>query len=713
MTPERQGVPTREHIAAHVRSSGRGPLKTKEIARGLGVPARLYRALRKRLAAMEREGQLYRVKGNRYAVPETISLVVGRLQVIRSGDAFVVSPQEKQDVFVPAAVLDSAMDGDQVVARVEGRPRGSQPTGRVIKVLERAHPTIVGTYHRDRGYGFVVPHDRRLHRDVFIPPAGALEAEDGDVVVARIRSYGDRKLGPVGEVERVLGLMHDPGVDVLAIIYHHGLPVEFPAAVEEEARARARADPSHDPTRHDRRDLHVFTIDPVDAKDHDDALSVRPAGEGLWEVGIHIADVSHYVEPGGALDLEALGRGTSVYLVDRVIPMLPEALSSGACSLLPGEDRAAVSVFVGLDDEGEVVSHHFERCLVRSRHRLNYEEVEEVLTGTTSVDEPTDEALKALGRLSRKLLDRRASRGSLDFDLPEARVELGEGGEPLDIQRRMRLGSHRLIEEFMLLANTLVGEEAKGRELPLLFRVHEPPPRDRLDPLRRFLSTLGYHLPQKKVGPRHLQKILNRVEGRPEEPLVSTVVLRSMSRARYDAEDLGHFGLALRSYTHFTSPIRRYPDLLAHRVLVRAVVERRPVPEEWFSGGLPAVAERCSARERVAAEAERDSVELKKIEFMKRHLGEDFWGTVSGVTAFGFFVLLEDYFVEGLVHVSALHDDYYELHEEAYALTGSRSGRTFRLGDRVQVQVARVDKEERRIDFVLIEGRALTSSASP
>jgi ribonuclease R len=451
----------------------------------------------------------------------------------------------------------------------------------------------------------------------------------------------------------------------------------------------------------DYRELLVFTIDPVDAKDHDDALSITALGKGLWEVGVHIADVSEYVELGSTLDAEALARGTSVYLVDRVVPMLPHVLSSNVCSLKPDEDRYAVSVFATLDAEGRVREHRFERTLIRSRHRLAYEDAQAVLDGQKRIDDETDDALRRLDDLARVLRRIRQARGSIDFDLPEARVILGSEGDPVDIQRVLRLESHRLIEDFMLLANEIVATEASRKLIPIVYRVHEPPTLAKLEALREFLATLGHPLPNREIRPRDLQKVLQRVSGLPEANLVSTVLLRSMQRARYSSENLGHFGLAADNYCHFTSPIRRYPDLVTHRTVVRALVERGQVPEEWGTA-LEGVAESSSEREQLAAEAERDSVELKKIEFMERHLGDEFSGTISGVTSFGFFVLLDDFFVEGLVHVNALRDDYYEFRDEEYALVGSRRGRRFRLGDRVQVAVARLDKEERHIDFTLV-----------
>lgn len=686
-----------------LRESRKGPLKAKEIAKTLDVPTDEYRDFRGFLRELEEEGTVYRVKKQRYALPEKINLVVGSLSVTRAGDGFVMPDKGGEDLFVPSSRLESAMAGDQVVARVEARPRNRNPEGRIIKVLKRAHPSVVGTFQEARRFGFVDPLDERLGRDVLIPAGEEGDAKTGDIVVVRITAYGDQKLNPMGEIERVLGPITEPGVDVLSVLFGYGLELEFPPDVEEAAEEVVeRKEKEGWRGRTDRRDLHVFTIDPSDARDHDDALSIEPVKEGIWEVGVHIADVSHFVEPGSPLDMEALNRGTSVYLVDRVVPMLPHLLSSDICSLRPDVDRAAVSVFVTLDAAGRVRDHRFERTRIRSRHRLDYEEVNRVLQGDGGIDDRTDADLRQLARLARTLRKKRMERGSLDFDLPEARVILGSEGVPVDIQRVIQLESHRLIEDFMLLANETVARVAEKKKLSIPYRVHESPPQDRLQELRRFLATLGYSLPRGDVSGEDLQPVLRAVEGKPEESLVSTVILRSMSKARYQPENVGHFGLGASTYTHFTSPIRRYPDLLVHRVVVRALVEEEEIPEGWRGENLARACERSSMREMLAQDAERDSVALKKAEFMERHLGEVFHGTVSGVTAFGFFVLLDEYFVEGLVHVNSLDDDFYNLREDEYALVGERKGRRFRLGDRATVQVSRVNRLERKIDFVVV-----------
>ncbi len=695
-------LPARDAVQQALRRSDRGPMRPKDLARVLDVPQSRYRDFKALLREMEGEGVLYRVRGNRYAIPGKISLTIGTLRVLSSGNGFVRPEGGGEEIFVSGPHQDSAMDGDRVAVRIESRPRDRGPSGRVLRILERARASIVGTYRESRRFGFVVPLDQRLSRDVLVPEGSEGGARHGDVVVVRITQFGDRKLNSIGEIERVLGPMETPGVDVLAILHAHGLPAEFPPEVEEAAGSGGQRMAEPGP-REDHRELHVVAIDPSDAKDHDDALSVRVLEEGVWEVGIHIADVAHFVEEGSPLDLEALHRGTSVYLVDQVVPMLPHALSSDLCSLREGEDRLAFSLFAELDAEGRVRRSRFEKSWIRCRVALDYETAEAVLKGEGSVDPETDETLRELDRLARILRKKRRERGSLDFDLPEARVLLDAAGDPVDIQRVEQLASHRLIEDFMLLANEVVAATALRKKLPIPFRVHEPPAPDRIEEVRAFLASVGHALPSRDVTAKVLQAVLDRVVGRPEEALVSRVVLRSMSRARYDVSNLGHFGLASRAYAHFTSPIRRYPDLVVHRVLGRALIEDERLPEHWFGAHLDEIARRSSDREQVAQKAERDSVEMKKIEFMRRHLGDDFEGTIATVTAFGFFVLLDRFYVEGLVHVSTLGDDYYHFIEEAYSLVGERRKRRFRLGDRVRVRVVRADKEERKVDFDLLE----------
>ncbi len=694
-------LPTDKQILDAVRGSGHGPLKPKAIAKRLNVATGDYRDLKRRLSELTKEGRLYRVKGGRYAVPENISLVTGRAKLIRSGDAFVRSEEDGGEVFVPERDLQSALDGDRVVVRVESHPKGKKPVGRVIRILERENESIVAVFHEGRKTSFAVPRDPRMNTDVVIPFGDEGEATEGDVVVVRISGYGPRGRGPIGEITEVLGRLGDPHVDILSVLHGHGLSEDFPEPVEKAAREIVASDrPAPGNGREDLRSLRTMTIDPADAKDHDDALSIEPLDGGHVRVGIHIADVSHYVRPGSPIDVEALDRATSTYLVDRVVPMLPHVLSSDLCSLRPDEDRYAVSLLVELDAEGRAVGHRFTRSLIRSRKRLAYETVQEVLDVKTAVDPETDADIRRLHDTALKLRRWKDKRGALDFDLPESRVRLDDQGKPIAIDRVDRLDAHRLVEDFMLLANEVVAREGSKRKLPVLYRIHESPADDRIEELRDFIGRFGYTLPKRSVEPRDLLKVLERADGRPEEKLISTVVLRSMQRARYSPENEGHFGLALEHYAHFTSPIRRYPDLVTHRAIVRALIEKEKPPQSWYAQ-LEETAEHCSYREEKATAAERDSIELKKIEYMERHLGEEFDGTISGVKAFGAFVMLDDVFVDGLIHVNSLDDDYYEFHEAEYVLVGARKGRRLRLGDRVRIQLVRVDREERHLDFKL------------
>jgi len=681
------------------------PMKAKEIARAMRVSPSDYGRLRRILRNLERNTQIYRVRKGRFAVPDRINLVVGRLQITRAGHGFVVRDSGGDDVFVPSSQLANAFDGDRVAVRIELRPRGRKAEGSVVKVLERARTKVVGTFHRSGTFAYLVPRMGSLHRDLFIPAEARGRAKNGDVVVARIVDWGSGHLDPVGEVLEVLGQAGDPGVDILAIVHAHELPTDFPTAVLEEAdlvrrRAKVETDVAD---REDLRALVSFTIDPEDAKDHDDAISIEELGGDRWRVGVHIADVSHYVAVGSAIDREALERGTSIYLVDRVIPMLPEALSGDVCSLLPGADRPTLSVLLDLDPEGEVLASRLVRGLIRSRWAFSYGQAQNIVDGTEEAEADVRRALQRLVSLARALRRRRQARGSLDFDLPEARVIVNAAGEPTDVQRLLRLETHQLIEELMILANEWVARLALERALPFIYRVHEPPDPDRLDRLRDFVIGMGLQLPRSgEPSPRMLQRLLARVSGRPEDGVVSTLVLRSMKQARYSSEREGHFGLASHAYTHFTSPIRRYPDLMVHRILRRVVLEGRPVPQEWYVS-LAGVAAHSSVRERQAMEAERESVELKKMEYMERHVGDVFDATVSGTAPYGLFVLLDDVLVEGLLHVSQLLDDYYHFVEAEYALVGEVRRRRYRLGDRIRVKVLSVDKESQKLDLGLAD----------
>lgn len=690
-------------IITALSESPHGPMKSKDLARDLSIPAGEYRDFRRLLAKMQKKGMILLVRGQRYAVSSRLDLVTGPLSTTRDGHGFVRSSDGESDVYVPIHRLATALDGDTVVARIEARPRGRSREGSVVRVLERARETVVGTFHEGRKVNYVTPLDDRLRRDVLITRGDESGAEPGQVVVVRISSFGEGRVGPTGEIEEVLGGLDEPGVDILAVAHGFGLALSFSdtvVAAAQEAAHQGLADPG--PDRVDRTDLLTFTIDPADAKDHDDALSIERLDSDRMEVGIHIADVSHFVTIDSPVDIEALARGTSVYLVDRTVPMLPPVLSNDVCSLNPGTPSFALSLFVTLDSGGRVRDRRYEHTLIQCRDALSYEQAQEVLDGRSSIEPAIDEAIRNLDDLSRAVRVLRVERGALDLDLPESKVILDAEGEPIDIRRRERLEAHRLIEDFMILANEVVANDLEAKGLLGMYRIHEPPAPEKAEMLAETLARFGLSLPvRRRLRPSDLQQILDAVRGRIEEALVNTLVLRSLRKARYDTENVGHFGLASEGYAHFTSPIRRYPDLVVHRVVSRCLVRGEREPYRDLEA-LSSLAERCSAREQAAVEAERASVALKKVEYMERHLGEEFHGRISGVAAFGFFVTLEDVFVEGLVHVSGMTDDYYRLEERQHTLVGERGGQRFRLGDRVLVQVARVDKEARHIDFAVL-----------
>jgi len=620
-----------------------------------------------------------------------------------AGFAFVARDDAAgDDVYVPASGVRPAMHGDRVLVRVDpAGPRG-RAQGRVVKVLERGISRVVGVLRRGRTASVVVPQEQRLTVPIVVPRAADGDAADGDMVVAEITRHPGLASDAEARVVAVLGPADDPRVETEAVIHAHGLPLAFP----EEAVLAARDVPQQVPPgavagRLDLRALPIVTIDGENARDFDDAVLVEPTADGFL-LTVAVADVSHYVRAGSALDREARARGTSVYFPDRVIPMLPEELSNGICSLRPGEDRLAKVVRLTCDARGRVRTATFADGIIRSAARLTYTDVRQALADRDPAVRarlgPLIGPLETAETLARLLMARRRKRGSIDFDLPEAEVILDLRGRPEQIVRAERSIAHRMIEEFMLAANEAVARELARRKLPSLHRVHEAPGPDAVESLREFLGGFGLRLKLEddRPTPAAFQAVLEQVAGRPEERLVNTVLLRSMQQARYAAEPLGHFGLATDCYTHFTSPIRRYPDLIVHRILGVALGDGGTVPTD-----LAVIGEESSRRERIAMEAEREIVQLKKIQFMRDKVGETYSGFVSGVMPFGFFVELTEFFVDGLVHVTALGDDYYEHVEAQHVLRGRRTRRSFRVGDPVRVVVAGVSVERRQIDFTL------------
>lgn len=697
-----------EDILAYMEEHGSKPLTAEELARGLAASDGA--ELLAHLESLEEQGLLVRTRKNRYGLPAKMGLIVGTVQGHSQGYAFILPEQAGlDDIFVGPGHLQGAMHNDRVIVRLLHQPRpGGRAEGEVIRVLNRANRQVVGVLERRGKYGFVSPDEKRLGGDIFVPAEGLNGARHGDKVVVEMTRWPEGRRLPEGRISQVLGRQGDPGVDILAIIYKYQLPLHFPRRVLQAAeRIPERLRPVDLVGRRDLRDKLIVTIDGADAKDLDDAVSLEISEDGSYLVGVHIADVGYYVPEGSPLDLEARRRGTSVYLVDRVLPMLPPRLSNGICSLTAGEDRLTLSVAMQLTPDGEMKDYVIFPAVIRVARRLTYEAVNAFLDGEAgAVTEPAGLAgmLQEMDKLAQLLRSHRLAAGALDFDLPEAKVALDAEGKPVEIVNRSRGRAETIIEELMILANRTVARHLSGLEAPCLYRVHEAPSGERLQELRDLLQPWGYRLKgRQKITSRAVQKVLEQARGRPEEKFVHTVVLRSMQHARYAATWQGHFGLASDYYCHFTSPIRRYPDLVVHRSL-REVIEGAGVSQEHHQRSLISQwAEQASARERLAEEAERESVELKKIEYMQRYLGAVFPGRVSGVAPYGIFVELENT-VEGLVHVSTMTGDYYHYLEDQLALLGENTRQTYRIGTLVQVLVVRADPEARQVDFELVAG---------
>lgn len=693
-------------ILSHLRNHGQKAFRPKEIARRLNIREnRAYQLFRSVLAELDEAGKVRRVQGGRYQHRPKHPLhgAEGLLQMNPQGFGFVAVPGEG-DFYVPPTRLKNALHGDRVrvafAAEVRGRRKDYRPEAEVLDVLERARAETVGTLERRGRFAYVVPEDPRLHRAIFVPEEALAGAKEGEVVVVSIDAYESGKAAPEGRVLEVLGKASEPGVAVLAVALSQGVRARFPKPVLEEARRLPAALPEAEVARRlDLRAKRAFTIDPVDAKDFDDAVHIERLPSGNLELGVHIADVSYYVRQGTALDAEAYERATSTYLVDRVIPMLPEELANGLCSLRPGEDRLAFSCVMEVTPRGEVLAYDIRETVIRSRHRFSYEEAQLIIEGGTQEHDLKDDVLLA-ARLGRTLTQERIAAGSIDFDTDEVRVVLREDGTPEEVVRVERTEAHRLIEEFMLLANRTVAEHIGKRESPppFIYRIHDHPDPERVEALREYVGAF-YQLPGARDGRlerSQLNALLQHVRGTPEEPIVTQAALRAMAKAVYSPENIGHYGLGFAHYAHFTAPIRRYPDLIAHRLLKHYAAGGGEVDED----ALEEACEHCSARERQAAEAERESIKLKQVEYVAQHLGAEFDGVVSGVTKFGVFVEMTALLTEGLVHVRDMPDDHYEYDERSFSLVGVHTRRTIRLGDAVRVQVAAASVEARKIDLV-------------
>jgi ribonuclease R len=691
-----------------VSRSGR-PVSLRELVRSLDLEAAARGELKRAVRDLLRSGALVHLRGARLGLPTHMSLRVGRLTCNPGGFGFVrpeKAAADSPDVYVAAAHMKDALHGDRVVVRVERRS-AKGPEGRIIRVLERALGRVVGRYEDDGRFGgHVTPFDPRILHDLIVPRGEEAGAQGGDMVVAEISRPPTDKRNPYGRVTSVLGRLDEPGVDRRVVMARYELPESFPPEAEAEALAVPAEVGEEDLAgRTDLRGWLTVTVDPETARDHDDAISLDRRAEGGFRLGVHIADVAHYVREGSALDHEAYLRGTSVYFPDHVVPMLPHALSSGLCSLVEGRDRLTQTVVLELDGRGVVRRVEFHDGVIRSAARLSYRVAQAVVDGDE--DRRREHAsladlLLRMDELARLMRARRLERGALDLDQPEPRLLLGPTGEVTGVVAEGRLDSMRAIEEFMLAANEAVAERLHEASAPALYRIHEPPDPEKVAELSELLATFGHRLPPglPEARPEDFQAVLRQVQGRPEERLVGSLLLRTLRLARYHPENLGHFGLATDMYAHFTSPIRRYPDLVVHRAL-RRLRQGRPVAALAEAERLAEAAEHLSQRERRANEAERELLEWKKVRFMAGKVGEHYAGYVTGVQAFGLFVELDEVFVQGLVHVSSMTDDYYRFHEKAHALLGENTRKAYRLGDRVEVQVVRVDLERRQVDFAL------------
>ncbi|MEC1265793.1 ribonuclease R [Bacillus subtilis] len=701
-----------EKLLSFMKEEAYKPLTVQELEEMLNITeAEEFKELVKALVALEEKGLIVRTRSDRYGIPEKMNLIKGKISAHAKGFAFLL-PEDTSlsDVFIPPNELNTAMNGDIVMVRLNSQSSGSRQEGTVIRILERAIQRVVGTYTETRNFGFVIPDDKKITSDIFIPKNGKNGAAEGHKVVVKLTSYPEGRMNAEGEVETILGHKNDPGIDILSVIHKHGLPGEFPAdAMEQASSTPDTIDEKDLKDRRDLRDQVIVTIDGADAKDLDDAVTVTKLDDGSYKLGVHIADVSHYVTENSPIDKEALERGTSVYLVDRVIPMIPHRLSNGICSLNPKVDRLTLSCEMTINSQGQVTEHEIFQSVIKTTERMTYSDVNKILVDDDEElkqkYEPLVPMFKDMERLAQILRDKRMDRGAVDFDFKEAKVLVDDEGAVKDVVIRERSVAEKLIEEFMLVANETVAEHFHWMNVPFIYRIHEEPNAEKLQKFLEFVTTFGYVVKGTagNIHPRELQSILDAVRDRPEETVISTVMLRSMKQAKYDPQSLGHFGLSTEFYTHFTSPIRRYPDLIVHR-LIRTYLINGKVDEatqEKWAERLPDIAEHTSSMERRAVDAERETDDLKKAEYMLDKIGEEFDGMISSVTNFGMFVELPNT-IEGLVHVSFMTDDYYRFDEQHFAMIGERTGNVFRIGDEITVKVVDVNKDERNIDFEIV-----------
>lgn len=700
----------KENLINFMTEQAYKPMNIAELSRVFDIKKKDMKEFSNLLAEMEQNADVVRTHGEYYGIPEKMGLVIGKFQGHQRGFGFVIAEVERPDVFIPADNLNGAMNGDKVLAKIlKEENSGKKCEGEIVRVIERSNKTIIGTYEDSSNFGFVVADDKRIAQDIFIPKSERNGAKTGQIVIAEITQWPGQKRNPEGKVIEILGSKGDTGIDILTVIKKHKLPEEFPQNVEAYADNIAEVIPQEEYTRRtDLRDLCMVTIDGEDAKDLDDAVSIEVLANGNYRLGVHIADVSHYVKDKNPLDKEAFKRATSVYLIDRVIPMLPKKLSNGVCSLNPKVDRLALSCIMEIDKDGKCVDHEIVESIIKTNERMTYTDVTKILRDkdaeTIKKYDYLYEDFKHMEELCIILNKKRMNRGAIDFDFTECKIILNELGKPVDIVPYERAIANRLVEEFMLTANETVAEHMFWLNVPFVYRIHEDPDEEKLMRFSEFAHNLGYSMKWgKDIHPRMLQEVIGKVKGQKEEMVLSTLLLRSMMKAKYSPECVGHFGLAAKYYCHFTSPIRRYPDLMIHRII-----------KEVINGGLSQArtdrlgreveiaSKQSSDMERVAMEAEREVDDLKKAEYMSERIGQEYDGIISSVTNFGLFVELPNT-VEGLVHMTSLDDDYYVFDERHLTLIGERTKKMYKLGEEVRIVVSKVDLTSHEVYFDIIE----------
>lgn len=684
------------------------PMKLKELAILLQVPKDQRKELKAIMDSLEAEGKVHVSKKGKYTKGEA-KRIVGTYQAHARGFGFVVVEGEDDDIFISEDDTNGAFHGDQVEVTIKSAPDGKRREGKVVRILSHGTTRLVGYFQKNKNFGFVVPDNQRFIKDVFVSLERSKGAVTGHKVVVELTKYGGDNKKPEGKIVEIIGHVNDPGTDIMSIVKGYDLPIEFPEKVLNQAERVAKDVSTADMAgRMDIRDWQMVTIDGEDAKDLDDAISLTKEGEN-YKLGVHIADVTNYVQEKSALDREGYKRGTSVYLVDRVIPMLPHILSNGICSLNEGEDRLALSCIMTINEKGNVVDYKIAETVICVDRRMTYTSVKKILEEQDEEECKKYEEFVPMFQMMEKvagiLREKRKKRGSIDFDFPETKMVLDEQGKPIELKPYDRNVATKIIEDFMLLANETVAEHYFWQEIPFVYRTHEQPDEEKIQKLAIFINNFGHsmHIANNAVRPKEIQKLLAKVEGTNEEALISRLALRSMKQAKYTPENTGHFGLATTYYCHFTSPIRRYPDLQIHRIIKEDLRGRmNENRREHYEKILPEVTKQCSERERLAEEAERETIKLKKVEYMEEHIGEVFEGVISSITKWGIYVELPNT-IEGLVHVTNMHDDHYDYIEERFEMVGEHTRKVYKLGQTVYIVATGTDRLQRTIDFEFVE----------